>query len=351
MVFQDRALRVPRRAFTIVELLVAIAAIAVLIALLMTGVQAMRAQAMTAECVNNLQQIGLAMQRYRSNEEQTPKAYHLFSKLAPVMKMSENSFKCPATESPISYGANFCLERFQSSDNKIVVVDAVDIAVPFVGTSDAAFRNTVADRHKGMLNALYLDGSVKRFRIDDVNPYDTARGPANVVEFWEPERKSCESCSISDGFLGNYWSNPNWEGQGVTRKESTMHLPYGGPMFFSVPYDIPLPTQTHNMSARFWGRIKSPRTDIYTFHVAVDNNAWFYLNGKQMLVRKTGGGACAVFEATAPVPMVAGVWNDFEVRVQNPDGGSPSHISLKWSTPSDAGPVVIPSESFGMPIN
>jgi prepilin-type N-terminal cleavage/methylation domain-containing protein/prepilin-type processing-associated H-X9-DG protein len=55
-----------RRGFTLIELLVVIAIIAVLIALLLPAVQAAREAARRAQCVNNLKQIGLAIQNYHS---------------------------------------------------------------------------------------------------------------------------------------------------------------------------------------------------------------------------------------------------------------------------------------------
>ena len=56
-----------RRAFTLIELLVVIAIIAVLIALLLPAVQAAREAARRAQCVNNLKQIGLALQNYHAS--------------------------------------------------------------------------------------------------------------------------------------------------------------------------------------------------------------------------------------------------------------------------------------------
>ena len=87
------AVRPPRSAFTLVELLVVIVIVGVLVALLLPAVQAAREAARQTQCANNLKQIGLALH-----------SYHAALGSFPPGNLNYSAGRCPGMAEPtVSY--------------------------------------------------------------------------------------------------------------------------------------------------------------------------------------------------------------------------------------------------------
>jgi prepilin-type N-terminal cleavage/methylation domain-containing protein/prepilin-type processing-associated H-X9-DG protein len=107
-----------RRGFTLIELLVVIAIIAILAAILFPVFARARAKAQQTVCLSNMKQLGLALNMYASDYDQSylcaaqvdPTTYMLFNvqpwrpAIDPYVK-NQNVFYCPGKASPAGYTA------------------------------------------------------------------------------------------------------------------------------------------------------------------------------------------------------------------------------------------------------
>jgi len=349
------AFKVPRirrfRAFTLVEMLVVIAIIAILVALLVPAISASRKSARKIQCANNLRQLGVAAKSARAQGHKvTPGNW---TSLLKTFAESQD-FNCPESEGN-SYGMNNAAHQFSDQDvTRIYMLDygerttrsdgvgIVSSSAPNEDSVEVWDENKVFP-HSGTVNVLFYDGHVDSFTDYAIDP-----GVESIyLQWWAPGngyRDDIDDLFEDNGLFANYFTGPNWDGTSAHRVDPTIHLPFGNSHFFGVPYNVPLEGSTETNpfplhTAKWVGKIKADYSEPYTFYVSCDNEAWLFIRGGQILNRSAGGSGgnpwnVEYFEPTPPVPMTAGQWVDIEVRLKEYHAGTPTHISVKWESPS-----------------
>lgn len=197
-----------RKAFTLIELLVVVVIIALMVGLLLPGVQASRAATRSVFCRSNLRQWAFAMQNHadahggdlpRRGQGMQPtvkfdRAEDWFNALPPfaestplVVQLTEGPinlngiWRCPdfvepADLRPFAYGMNMWLSTYESPtpDNLAKVgplstmVFMADGPGEYSAVLPAAKPFSPTPRHSGMANLAFLDGHVESYTGDEI---------------------------------------------------------------------------------------------------------------------------------------------------------------------------------------
>ncbi len=240
-----------RKGFTLVELLVVIAVIAILIGLLVPAVQMVRETARRSDCTNRMRQVSIAVQSYESAHSQYPKGLNFgHSFLTRVLPYIE--------ENNLHSQFRFDLSPWQDPNLQLGMLQISDFVCPSDGENDSLSGRNGATNYLGNPGTGY-----------QVNGYDG---------FFENNDTPIGNSDIRDGLSNTTMISECLVGSGSTKKQRRVFdtPPFQAPNEFDLFVQACEQVISNGVGGSPWlrGRGWSISGDYYTFfnHVLPPNS-------------------------------------------------------------------------------
>jgi prepilin-type N-terminal cleavage/methylation domain-containing protein/prepilin-type processing-associated H-X9-DG protein len=193
-----------RPAFTLVELLVCIAIIGILIALLLPAIQAAREAARRSGCVNNLRQLGIALQNYESAHKHFPPGrgdplpgvFSTFAYLLPYIEQSALKDRIVFNQPPTTFTIGATV--YDGAVNEPAAIAKVS---SFICPSDAASGN-IAGSIYGATNYAANSGS-GTVDLGNIKAADGIFYTASAIRFKDIVDGTSQTAAFSERILGS----------------------------------------------------------------------------------------------------------------------------------------------------
>lgn len=125
--------------------------------------------------------------------------------------------------------------------------------------------------------------------------------------------------SSGGGLAGTYYDDPDFSGKAFTRIDPGVDFNWGN----GSP-DPRIGKDT--FSVRWAGSVEAPTTDVYTFHIAANDNVRLYVGGR-LLVDRWGGETSS---SNVALPLTAG--HRYAIKVEYRELSGAASIRLQWSS-------------------
>ena len=231
-------------------------------------------------------------------------------------------------------------------------------------------ENALSGLNSSQGQAVFADGSARQTNDSDIGP------EGRVTKAHQKDHQSSSSgvsigsastvvigcCggeeAIEYGLWATYFSGRNWGGQSASRVDKTLHLPFGcdvsgghpprGPNRGHSPKPHDVPGNFGMWSAKWIGKIKADKSEPHTFYINADNEAWLFINGREVHYRETSDNRWDSYTASKPLMMTAGAWVEIEVRYKEWHRPETCHLIIDWSSPATKRGK-IPEKNFRLP--